>query len=106
MTCAWPSNVQAAIYAQVYGDGSTDARGWSRFAFRPGFINFVGEDPVDATTLLSKVAAGAQHERCTAAHIVQTLSGWHLPKTDALPPRSNVWMCCCRCGAGGQSASA
>ena len=46
-------------HPQVYGDGSMDARGWSHFSFRPGFINFVGDDPVDGTTLVSRVAAGA-----------------------------------------------
>jgi len=56
-------NIYAAEHPQVYGDGTMDARGWSRFAFRPGFINFVGEDPIDGTTLLSRVAAGAHHDQ-------------------------------------------
>ena len=47
------------FHGQVYGNGTTDERGWSRFAFRPGFINFVGDDPVDESTIISRVAAGA-----------------------------------------------
>ncbi len=47
------------VLGQVYGNETTDERGWSRFAFRPGFINFVGDDPVDETSIISRVAAGA-----------------------------------------------
>ena len=44
---------------QAYPEVPPDERGWSPFAFRPGFINFIGSDPTGPETLLAAVTAGA-----------------------------------------------
>ena len=57
--------------ADVYGNTPDGTTGYSQWAFRPGFLNFLGSDPIGPDTILAhvtKTAFKGQHD--------VTLGGW------------------------------
>ena len=106
---------------QVYGN-VTDDRGWSQYSFRPGFINFVGDDPVNGSTIVSRVVAGAICRRrcalpgtsaaaaCLCAVCAPSVVGALMPPAESSCPEQ-VWQGCAEelaeaCDPGNEAAAA
>lgn len=69
--------------ADVYGNTPDATSGYSQWAFRPGFINFLGSDPIGAETLLAHVTKAATKGQHDIA-----LGGW----VKGAPPQLGSWV--------------
>ncbi|KAL0023531.1 hypothetical protein WJX79_009175 [Trebouxia sp. C0005] len=69
--------------ADVYGNTPDSTTGYSQWAFRPGFINFIGSDPIGPETLLGHVVEGATKGQHQVA-----LGGW----VRGSPPLAGSWV--------------
>ena len=68
----------------VYGNTPDPGTGYSQWAFRPGFINFLGIDPIEPRTLLAHVVKGA-----VKGDTALSTGGW---VKQGLRPRVGDWV--------------
>ncbi|KAL0022572.1 hypothetical protein WJX77_004978 [Trebouxia sp. C0004] len=83
--------------ADVYGNTPDSTTGYSQWAFRPGFINFLGSDPIGPETLLAHVVQGA-----TKGQHQVVLAGW----VRGSPPLAGAWVRLTQSDPGVTEASA
>lgn len=69
--------------ADVYGNTPDSTSGYSPWAFRPGFLNFLGSDPIGLETLLGHATQAAPKGSRQL-----TLAGW----VSGRPPHSGTWV--------------
>ena len=62
----------------VYGNTPDPVTGYSQWAFRPGFVNFLGTDPIEPSTLLARVVKGAAKGDRELSHDGWVKQGLHL----------------------------
>ena len=83
--------------ADVYGNTPDSTTGYSQWAFRPGFINFLGSNPIGPETLLAHVVQGATKGQHQIA-----LGGW----VRGPPPLAGSWVRLTQSDPGVTDASA
>lgn len=69
--------------ADVYGNNPDSTSGYSQWAFRPGFLNFLGTDPIGPETLLGQAVQAASKGDNTI-----TVAGW----VKGFPPSTGTWI--------------
>ena len=69
--------------ADVYGNTPDSTSGYSQWAFRPGFLNFLGSDPIGPETILAQAMQSAPK----GSHQV-TMAGW----VKGEPPSNGTWV--------------
>ena len=69
--------------AEIYGNTPDSTSGYSQWAFRPGFLNFLGSDPIGPETLLGHAAQAA-----SKGDNQIMMAGWE----NGTPPSIGSWI--------------